>query len=101
MVQYSAGACSETMESESEQTSEDTRSDDEERQKPQCSARAPQHGRAFSESQVASLKSYYKRGMVGIGKHYTGLIEAASEETGLTIGQVKVSLELHLILIDV
>lgn len=47
--------------------------------------------KAFSDEQVTCLCDYYKRGMIGVGRKYNDLIEAASEETGLTIKQVKVS----------
>ena len=56
------------------------------------SSRCAQAGarKAFSEKQVATLKSHYKSGMMGVGKQYSGSIEAAAKDTGLKVSQVKV-----------
>lgn len=50
--------------------------------------------KAFSDEQVTCLRDHYKRGMIGVGRKYNDLIETASEESGLTVTQVKVSLAL-------
>ena len=47
--------------------------------------------KAFSNEQVTCLCDHYKRGKIGVGRKYSALIEAASEEAGLMIKQVKVS----------
>ena len=64
---------------------------DEERESCPLQAASKPVRKAFSDEQVTCLYDHYKRGMIGVGKKYTALIEAASEETGLTIKQVKVS----------
>ena len=53
--------------------------------------------RCFSESVVSTLKAYYAKGLVGVGKKYSGLISAAAQETGLTEDQVKVRSSFFLI----
>ena len=65
--------------------------EDDEKRDP-CAFQAPCKQRAFSCEQVSSLKTFYKQGMVGVGKKYDGLIHAASQESGLNVKQVKVSL---------
>ena len=47
--------------------------------------------RPFSDATVAALRAYHKKGMVGIGRNYSGVIEMAASETGLSVEQVKVS----------
>jgi hypothetical protein len=54
--------------------------------------------KAFSDEQVTCLRDHYKRGMIGVGRKYDDLIETASEESGLTVTQVKVSLALKTML---
>ena len=47
--------------------------------------------RPFSDATVAALRAYHKKGMVGIGRNYSSVIEVAASETGLSVEQVKVS----------
>ena len=45
----------------------------------------------FSDTITAELDALYKKGMVGIGSKYEGLIEMACRRTGLTDSQVQVT----------
>ena len=60
---------------------------DEERES--CPLRVALSRKAFSDEQVTCLSDHYKRGMIGVGRKYTALIEAASKESGLTINKLK------------
>ena len=51
---------------------------------------APAPQRCFPEAVVSTLKAHHAKGLVGVGKKYSGLISAAAQETGLTEEQVKV-----------
>ena len=46
--------------------------------------------RRHTSAQLATLNAYYKFGMVGVGKHYSTLITAASGDCNLSEKQIKV-----------
>ena len=66
---------------------------DEEQEKPECGQGIlPGKSRVvrFSEAQRACLNSYYRQGMVGVGKKEALLISKAAKDTHLSTNQVKV-----------
>ena len=52
--------------------------------------------RMFSTAQSATLTSLYLSGMRGIGKKYSGYIQEAETDTGLTTEQIKVRIMLFI-----
>jgi hypothetical protein len=44
----------------------------------------------FSDAQKSTLLTYFRNGMVGVGRKYTTQINAAAAETGLTERQIEV-----------